>query len=156
MKDLPNKTIQMTWLEKNWLICKRDKERRSNYFCLNFFLPIFPLLFSILKNILIIDSLIGIKKGFVSRFFRMFRFYTPWIYESNHWFFYVFREYKRLTLGRNKSSFLTHFSATFLFYTPCKRQKTLGLLLFPGGIKSEHWEVISWNYKLLYVNIYTI
>ena len=28
----------------------------------------------------------------------------------------------------------------FLFYSPLKSQKTLGLLLFPGGIKSEYWE----------------
>ena len=27
-----------------------------------------------------------------------------------------------------------------LFCTPYKRQKTLGLLLFLGGMKSKHWE----------------
>ena len=35
---------------------------------------------------------------------------------------------------------LTHFSLIFFICTPCKRQKSLGLLLFRGGIKSEHWE----------------
>ena len=37
------------------------------------------------------------------------------------------------------SILLTHFSSVFLFYT----QKTLGRLLFPGGIRSEHWEEMS-------------
>ena len=69
--------------------------------------------------------------------FHDFSFCTPRNYPSNLWFPDVFREYKRGTLRRNKSSFLTHFSPVLLFSTPCERQKTLGLLLFPGGIKSE-------------------
>ena len=96
-------------------------------------MSIFPLWFSILNNLLIMDSLIGIMKDFVSRFFTMFQFYNSWNYPSNLWFCDVFREYKKGTLGRNKSSFLTHFSPVFLFCTPYVRQKTL-------GIKSEHWE----------------
>ena len=100
---------------------------------LNVFLPIFSLWFSILNNLLIMDSLIDIMKNFHSRFFTMFPFYTTWNYPSKLWFSDVFREYKRGTLGRNRSSFLTHFRPVFHFCTPCERQKTLGLLLFPGG-----------------------
>ena len=62
---------------------------------LNFFLPIFPLLFSILNNLLIIESLIGIVKDFVSRFFTMFPFIPPLNYQSNLWFSDIFWEYKR-------------------------------------------------------------
>ena len=113
-------------------------------------MSIFPLWFSNLNHLLIMDSLIGIMKDFVWCFFTMFQFYTPWNYPSNLWFSDVFREYKRETLGRNRSSFLTHFSPVFLFCIPCKRQKTLVLLLFPGGIKSEHW----WNHKL-FILIFT-
>ena len=129
---------------------KKRQKRRSNYFSvLNFFLSIFPLWFSFLNNLLIMDSLIDIRKDFVSPFFEMFSFCTPWNYPSNPWFSDVFREYKRVTPRRNNSNFLTHFSPVFLFCTLWECQKTLGLLLFPGGIKSEHWEEIS-------VNIYKI
>ena len=110
---------------------------------LKLFLPIFPLWFSILKNLLIMDSLIAIlkdMKDFVSHFFTVFPFYTPWNYQSNLWFSDVFWDYKTGILGRNRSSFETHFSPVFPFCTPCKRQKTSGLLLFPGCIKSKHWE----------------
>ena len=79
-------------------------------------------------------------KDFDSHIFAMFPFYTTWNYPRNLWFSDVFREYEKGTLGRNKSSFLTHFSPLLLFCTPCEREKTLGLLLFPGSIKSEHWE----------------
>ena len=67
-------------------------------------------------------------------------FISPRHYQSELWFSNVFRDYKTRTLGRNSSSFLTHFSPLLLFYITCKRQKTLGLLLLPGGKKSEHWE----------------
>ena len=103
-------------------------------------MPILSSWFNILNNLLIMDSLIGIMKDFVSLFFTMFSFCTPWDYPINLWFSDVFRECKRGRSRRNKSSFLTHFSPVFLFSTPCERQKTLGLLLFPGGIKSEQWE----------------
>ena len=66
----------MTQLEKDReLISKRDKERRSNYFCTKLFLPI--LWFSFLNNLLIIDSLIGFMKDFDSRFLTMFPFKPP-------------------------------------------------------------------------------
>ena len=47
---------------------------------------------------------------------------------GNLWFSDIFREYKRGTLGRNKSSFLTHFSPMFLFCTPCKKTLDLKIL----------------------------
>ena len=70
----------------------------------------------------------------------MFLFKHPRNYQSKLWFSDVFGDYKTGTLGRNKSNFLIHFSPVLLFYITCKRQKTLGLLLLPGGKKSEHWE----------------
>ena len=82
------------------------------------------------------DSLIGIMKDFVSRFFTIFPFYTLRNYASYLWFSDVFREYKRKHL--EETSFLTQFSPVFLFCTPYERQKTFGLRLFLGGIKSEH------------------
>ena len=107
------------------------------------------------------DFLIGIMKDFVSRFFTMFPFYTSWNYQNNFWFSDVTlkNENKMWALGRNRSIFLTHFNPIFLFYTPCKRHKTLGFLLFPQGIKSEHWEEIGeiiLFMKVIYVNIYKI
>ena len=99
----------------------------------NFFSPIFPSWFSILDNLLIMDSLSSIMKDFVLRFFTMFLFSTPWNDQSKLWFSDVFREYKTRMLGRNKSSW-THLSPVLFFYTHCKCQKTLGLLLFLEGI----------------------
>ena len=135
----------MTRLEKNrQLTSKRGKEGTSNYFSvLNFFLPIFVLWFSILNKSLIMDSLIGIIKLFVSPFFTMFSFFTSWNYPSHLWLFGIFREYRGVASRRNKSSFLTHFSQVFLFCTAWLRQKTLSLLLFQGGIKSEYWEELG-------------
>ena len=37
-------------------------------------------------------------------------------------------------------SFLTYFRPVLLFFIPCKRQKSLVILLFPGGIKPRHWK----------------
>ena len=74
------------------------------------------------------DSLIRIMKDLLSRSFTMFLFYTPWNYPSKLRFSHVFREYKRGTLGKNKSRFLTYFSPVSLFCTPWERQKTLGLV----------------------------
>ena len=34
---------------------------------------------------------------------------------------------------------LTHFSPMSHFYTPWKRQKTIGFLTFSGGIEMGHW-----------------
>ena len=136
----------MTRLERtdSWF----QKETKKDISILNFFFSIFPLWFSILNNLLIMNSLIGIMKDFVSSFSTMFQFYIPWNYPSNLWFSDVFREHKRGTVGRNKSSFLTHFSPVFLFCTHCECQKTLGLLLFPEVIKLEHWvemgEILSY------------
>ena len=66
----------------------------------------------------------------------------------------VFREYKRGTLRRNKSRFLTHFSSVFLFciYTLQTSENLLFVFyLFLGGINSEHWEEIGEiiNYYML-------
>ena len=73
-------------------------------------------------------------------------------FQSNFWFSDVFRNYKTGTLGRNRSSFLTHFSPVLFFYTPYKRQKVLYLPLFPCGIRLEHWEemgeIISYLCKI--------
>ena len=63
-------------------------------YVLNFFLSIFPSWFSILNNLLIMNSLIATMKDFDIRFFTMFRFYTARNYPSNLWFSDVFREYK--------------------------------------------------------------
>ena len=35
--------------------------------------------------------------------------------------------------------FLTHFSAVSHFYTPWKRHKTIGFLVFSGGVEIRHW-----------------
>ena len=102
-------------------------------------MPILSPWFNILNKLLIMDSLIGIIKDFVSRFFTMFPFYTPLYHLLNLCSCDVFREYKTRTLGRHRSIFLINFSLVFLFHTACKIKKTLGLLLFPGGIKSAHW-----------------
>lgn len=34
---------------------------------------------------------------------------------------------------------LARFSPVFLFYAPCKRQKTKSFLTFSGGLQMEHW-----------------
>ena len=80
-------------------------------------------------------------KDFVSRFFTMFPFYNPWNYQSKLWFSDVFREYKMGTLGRNK--LFNSFQPSVPLLYPCKRQKNLSLVLFPGGIKLEHWEEMA-------------
>ena len=55
----------MTRLEKNsYLTAKRDKEGVI-ISVLNFLLLIFPIWFSILNNLIIMDSLIGIMKDFI-------------------------------------------------------------------------------------------
>ena len=38
---------------------------------------------------------------------------------------------------------LTHFSPVSHFYTPWKRQKTYGFLMFSGGIEIWHWTKMS-------------
>ena len=38
---------------------------------------------------------------------------------------------------------LIHFNLMFHFYTPRKRQKTLGFLAFSGGIEMEHWATMG-------------
>ena len=127
-------------VRKEQIVDFKKRQRRGNYFCCKLFLANVPLMVSILNNLLIMDSLISIMKDFVSRFFTMLSFCAPWNYPSNLWFPDVFREYERGTLKRNKSSFLTHFRPVLLISIPCERHKTLGFLLFLGGIKSEHWE----------------
>ena len=95
------------------------------------------------------DSLTAIIKSFVSNFFTMFLFYTPWNYQNNFWFSDLFRDYETKILGRNRLSFLTHFSPVFFFYTPCKRHKILGFIVSPvGSIKSGTLGREGWNYKL--------
>ena len=47
-----------------------------------------------------------------------------------------------LLLGKSHIPFpaiLTHFSPVSHFYTPWKRQKTFGFLMFSGGIEMWHW-----------------
>ena len=55
---------------------KETKEEGVIISALNFYLPIFPLRFSILNNLLIMDSLISTENDFVSRSFIMFPIYT--------------------------------------------------------------------------------
>ena len=137
----------MTWLEKNrQLISKRDKERRSNYFCSKLFLANIPFMvqhFEKFTNNGLLDWCY--EKICLTLFHSVpiFPFYTPQNYQSNFCFFYVFWQYKKGTLGRNNSSFSTHFSPVLFFYTPYKPQKNLDLLQFPGGIKSKHLEEIG-------------
>ena len=38
---------------------------------------------------------------------------------------------------------LTYFKPVFHLYTPWKRQKTKGFLVFSGGIEMEHWAKIT-------------
>ena len=134
----------MTQLDKKRCWFRKETKKEGVIISvLNFYWSIFPLWFNILNNLLIMDSLTGTIKYFVSCFFTMFRFHTPWNYQNNLWFSDIFREYKTGLLRRNRLSFLAHFSPAFLFYIPCKRQKTLRFLAFPEGIKSEHWEEIG-------------
>ena len=39
---------------------------------------------------------------------------------------------------------LPNFKPMFHFYTPWKRQKTSGFLMFSLGIEKEHWTIGSW------------
>ena len=85
----------MTRLEKNsYLTAKRDKEGVI-ISVLNFLLLIFPIWFSILNNLIIMDSLIGIMKDFISRFFTMYPFYTLWIIKVTYGFRMFSRSIKR-------------------------------------------------------------
>ena len=38
---------------------------------------------------------------------------------------------------------LTHYYPVLPFYAPCKHQKTIGFLIFSGGIKRQHRVVIG-------------
>ena len=40
---------------------------------------------------------------------------------------------------------LTHFSPMSHFYTPRKRQKTIGFLTFSGGIEKLHWTKMDYS-----------
>ena len=62
----------------------------------------------------------------------------------------VFREHKREALGRNKSSFLTHFSPEFLFCIPCECQKNIRSSIVSRGFKIGTLRRNGWNYKLCY------
>ena len=42
---------------------------------------------------------------------------------------------------------LNHFSTMWHFYTPWKRKKTKGFLMFSEGIEMEHWAKISSKYS---------
>ena len=46
---------------------------------------------------------------------------------------------KQVLFLKAQEYFLTHFWAMLPFYTPWKQQKKKGFLVFPGGIKWEHW-----------------
>ena len=70
---------------------------------------------------------------------------------KNIWFSDVFSGYKTGTLRRHWLSFLTYFSPVFLFYTTCKRQKSLGFLVIPGGINGN----IGKKYVKLFLLIFT-
>ena len=107
-----NDSVTNSWFQRE------TKKKGLIISVLNFFFPRFLLWLSISNNLLIMDSFIGIMKDFASRLFTMSPFYTAWSYPSNLWFSDVFREYKRGTLGRNKSRFLTHSSSVFLFCNP--------------------------------------
>ena len=63
-----------------------NKRQWKKEYCSRLFLRIFPLWFSTLNNLFIIDSLIGIMKAFVSSLFTMLLYYTLWNYRSNLWF----------------------------------------------------------------------
>ena len=116
-------------------------------YVLNFFLSIFPSWFSILNNLLIMNSLIATMKDFDIRFFTMFQFYTAWNYPSNLWFSDVFREYKRRTMGRNKSIFLNHFSPVYLFCTHLWTSENLRSSIISRGYKIRTLRRNGWNYK---------
>ena len=81
----------MTRLEKNrLLILKRDKERRSNYFCPKLFLPMFPLWFTLNVEIFACRNFRDFENQkffwfLFSRFFHTFLFHG-----------FYFREIKNL------------------------------------------------------------
>ena len=130
----------------SWL--KKETKKGVIISVLNFFSPIFPLWFSILNNLLIMYFLIGIRKALFHAFSQCFHFIPPEIIKVSFGFL-MFQEYKGGTLGRNRSSFLNHFSPNFLFYTPCKRQKNLRSIIVSRGYRvAEYWgemgEIISY------------
>ena len=46
---------------------------------------------------------------------------------------------------------LTHFMPMIYFYTPWKHQKTIGFLMFSGGIERQvTWTEFTWEIELLY------
>ena len=58
------------------------------------------------------------------------------------WYFkYIWRKIE--FWHARETSFLTYFGKCSSFVPPCERQKTLDLLLFPGGMKSKHWKEIG-------------
>ena len=118
----------MTRLERNrQLISKRDKdkERRSNYFCSKLFLVNIPFMVQYFEQFT--------NNGFLDWYYE--RLCVTLFHDVPIWFCDVFMEYKKGTLGRNKSSFLTHSRPVFLFCTPCERQKTLGRVKFQQNCK---------------------
>ena len=80
--------------------------------------------------------------------FTMFPFYTTWNYPSNLRFSDVFREYKRETLIRNKSSFLTHRSPVFLFCTLLWTSKKLRSSIISRGYETGILRRNGWNCEL--------
>ena len=79
-------------------------------------------------------SLVGIMKDFVSHFLTMFSFCTP----------FGFLMFSGSIKGEETIQAFWFISAQCFSSVPSwERQKTLGLLLFPGGIKLEHWEEIG-------------
>ena len=134
----------MSWLEKSrQLISKRDKEGRSNYFCSKLFLVNITFTVQYFEQFTNNEFLDWHYERLCFTSFQDVPILCPLNYPSNLRFSDVFREYKRGTLGRNRLSFLSHFSPVLLFYNPCKYQKTLGFLVLSGGLKWKHWEEMA-------------
>ena len=118
-------------------------------------MSIFPLWFSILSNLLIMDSSIGVMRDFVSCFFMMFQFYTPWNYPSNLWFFDVFREHNRETLERNKSSLFDPFQPSVPLLYPLKMSENLRSSIVSRGYKIGILRRNGWNNYKLFMLLFT-
>ena len=69
---------------------------------------------------------------------------------KNHMFFKILYKVSNICYRNLCVGFLTHLYPTLPFYTPSKYQKTLGFLVFSGGVKWEYcWLKISNIYLLL-------
>ena len=131
----------MTRLEKSrQLISKGDKERRNNYFCSKLFLANIPIMVKYFEQFT--------KNGFLDWYYeRLWLTHfgdVPILYHlklsKKPLVFWCFQGVWKGNIGKKQVKLFNSFQPTAPLLYPRESEKTLGLLLFPGGIKSEYWE----------------